>query len=381
MKEFIATVDIIGAVQGFFLGIVLISRRENRVANNIFASLIIVMSLTMLGRYFMLKELPLAGYWMAFITLPGTALYGPLVYFYTLSMTAGIDSFKKRYLLHLIPFILLVFLNGAAHSGGGSAFGSMPLFMALPLPALAGIGVNIFTGLSYTVYSWVLLKRYNSSIEEFFSDIQRLSLLWLRVLLFFMTAMFVTMNSVYWYTVFVRPPEIRFIFLPVFMVLIVFAGAFFALRQPDLFRAARAMREELDDPVETPVSVKKKYEKHSLDEETGRKYLARLLAYIDREKPYLDENVTIKDLADDLDISAHHLSIVINHYLSQNFYAFINTYRIEEFKKMLAEQQSGQINILEIALASGFNSKSSFNSFFKKITGLTPTEYIKQTGI
>lgn len=70
--------------------------------------------------------------------------------------------------------------------------------------------------------------------------------------------------------------------------------------------------------------------------------------------------------------------MLVNTYLGQNFYNFINKYRIEEVKKKLSEDNSKENNILTIALETGFNSKSTFNTVFKKIEGVTPSEYRKQ---
>ncbi|MFW5771430.1 MAG: helix-turn-helix domain-containing protein, partial [Spirochaetota bacterium] len=79
-----------------------------------------------------------------------------------------------------------------------------------------------------------------------------------------------------------------------------------------------------------------------------------------------------------LEIPAHHLSIVVNRHLDKNFYGFINEYRIKNAKAMLADQAYSSYTVLNIALDSGFNSKSAFNNIFKQSTGLTPTEYRKK---
>jgi AraC-like DNA-binding protein len=68
---------------------------------------------------------------------------------------------------------------------------------------------------------------------------------------------------------------------------------------------------------------------------------------------------------------------VINQREGKHFYDFVNTYRIEEFKEMIAARKNLQFTLLSIALDCGFSSKTSFNRYFKKATGQTPSEYVE----
>lgn len=98
---------------------------------------------------------------------------------------------------------------------------------------------------------------------------------------------------------------------------------------------------------------------------------------MEEEKPYLNGKLSLKDVAQYVDISVNHLSQVINEQLHKSFFDFINTYRVEEVKRLLNESRHEQLTLLAVAYDSGFNSKSSFNSIFKKITGVTPSQYLK----
>lgn len=136
---------------------------------------------------------------------------------------------------------------------------------------------------------------------------------------------------------------------------------YIALKLPDLF-----------------ISIKHK--NGELPEEITKRYKAKLLHHMKTNKPYLNPLLSLNSLADEISVSPKHLSQIFNNSFQQNFYQFINSYRIEEVKKKLCKQTGAQnnSNILEIAYEAGFNSKNTFNSAFKKHTGMTPTEFKKQ---
>ena len=96
---------------------------------------------------------------------------------------------------------------------------------------------------------------------------------------------------------------------------------------------------------------------------------------MEEKKPYTDSNLSLHQLAEMLDMTPHNLSEVINTGLNQNFFDFVNQYRVENVKRDVTDEQKGHLKLLSIALDAGFNSKSSFNAIFKKHTGMTPSEY------
>jgi AraC-like DNA-binding protein len=95
------------------------------------------------------------------------------------------------------------------------------------------------------------------------------------------------------------------------------------------------------------------------------------------EKPFLDPQFSLPVLARRLGISTHHLSQILNEEIGQNFFDFLASYRIEEAKKILSDEEYSYIKIEEIAQMVGYNSKSAFNTAFKKIAGSTPSEFKK----
>jgi AraC-like DNA-binding protein len=379
MKELAIILNIVGASQGIFLGLMLLVRKENRFANNILSLIIIFLSMPMIVAYLLIRGYEGQFSLISLILFPTLFLHGPLIYFYTLSMTTGVNHFKLKHLLHCIPAILILiiqlfinnlhlkmhtllngeFLNGAI----------MPIFL-----------FSVLLGLLYTIVSWHMLYFYNRSIKEYFSDIIKLKMLWLKILLGMFLLMFFSMNAFNWLDFFniihiKDMPDFQ-LFPASLSISSILLTAFFVLRQPDIFRYTHEMLQELEEPGNSKV----KYEKSDIDDSKKEEYLNLLLNYMKEQKPYLKEDLTLKELAGMLSIpSYHHLSIIINERLGQNFYTFINTYRINDVMEKLSDPKNSGINVLNLAYDSGFNSKATFNSVFKNITGITPTEYRNKT--
>lgn len=103
--------------------------------------------------------------------------------------------------------------------------------------------------------------------------------------------------------------------------------------------------------------------------------LKQLLQFMETEKPYLDDKLTLQKLAGQINLPEKQLSILINQHAGKHFFDFINEFRINDAKTLLKEQP--QLTVLEILYKVGFNSKSSFYTAFKKETSLTPTDYRK----
>jgi AraC-like DNA-binding protein len=106
--------------------------------------------------------------------------------------------------------------------------------------------------------------------------------------------------------------------------------------------------------------------------------LVLLKEYMVKEEPFLNPSITIQNISDEIEIPVRDLSLLINHKLGQHFFDFINSYRIEYAKDILRDASKSKVTVLEILYEVGFNSKSSFNTAFKKHTGVTPTVYRKQ---
>jgi AraC-like DNA-binding protein len=128
------------------------------------------------------------------------------------------------------------------------------------------------------------------------------------------------------------------------------------------------------DPPAPAAAADRRYEKSGLDAGKMDEYEAALAAFMRKSKIYLDSDLSLEGLASRMKMSRHHLTQLLNERIMKNFYTFINEYRIGEAIDTL-NNPARQVNILSLAFDCGFNSRSSFNSYFKKITGQTPSAY------
>jgi AraC-like DNA-binding protein len=112
-----------------------------------------------------------------------------------------------------------------------------------------------------------------------------------------------------------------------------------------------------------------------LSEEKAVEYKTLLVNKVEEGELYKNNNLTLQDISEKLDISVHNLSQVLNNYLGQNFIDFINQYRVNAVKNKLTDKTNDHLKILTIAFDCGFNSKTSFNAIFKKYANMTPSEY------
>jgi AraC-like DNA-binding protein len=118
-----------------------------------------------------------------------------------------------------------------------------------------------------------------------------------------------------------------------------------------------------------------KYASSTLTRKQSAALKEKLEAYMDKHEAYLQSQIRIKDLADLTGISSHQISQVLNESFNQNFYEFINTYRVKKAIALIQDPQNSSLTLSAIGYEAGFNSKTTFYEAFKKATGTTPAQY------
>ena len=123
---------------------------------------------------------------------------------------------------------------------------------------------------------------------------------------------------------------------------------------------------------------KRKYKKALFTNEELKGYVYQLESLMSTEKPFLDQDLTLRHLAESLELPPNYVSQLLNEGLEKNFSEYINTFRLATFKEKVKDPSQKHLTILALAYDSGFNSKTVFNTFFKKAMGITPKTYWNQ---
>ena len=126
------------------------------------------------------------------------------------------------------------------------------------------------------------------------------------------------------------------------------------------------------------VDLSETQEEHNADNEKvdiDLALAARIEEYMNQSKPFLANILTLEQLAKQLEMPARSLSNIINRHFKQNFFEFVNQYRVEEAKHILADPEQKNKTMIHVMSDCGFNSKATFNTFFKKLVGSTPSQY------
>jgi AraC-like DNA-binding protein len=303
-------------------------------------------------------------------------LYGPVFYLYARLISTGENKFQPEFFFHFIPFFLVV-LYGFLFVYLESIHFKLSLVNNETEDILPLIGmISYFKpvhGIIYMVLIVNLVRRYNSRIKNSYSNIEKINLNWLRHLTVGLSIIWgIVIISYVANAVLSRDPGMDH-FIYISASILIYSIGYLSLKQPQLFDKRDKQPADPDFLPEPAVSGS--YQKSGLSESEAQSHLNKLINVMQTEKPYLNSELTLRELADHLSVSAHNLSEVLNTRLNQNFYDFINSYRVEEVKRRLAVNESEKYNLLTIAYDSGFNSKTSFNTVFKKQTGTTPSQY------
>ncbi len=366
----VAIILLLGTTQGLFLTLLLLNRPVNKKANRLLALLIISYSAFLVQ--FAIQGLQITKEFPHILGLASGVVYliGPLHYFYARSLISADMSFSKKYLLHLIPFVIFYlymlfpfYLRSGAYK---IAFFEM-LEQSGPTPALSFFSwVVLFQGIIYMGLTFNLLKKHSANIKEEFSSLEQINLDWLRRIT--VITMIVYIVGVVIELVQTFDPTTPFQGLvPIAIATLIYVMGYLGLRQPEIFSgAASAETKEL-----------KKYERSGLTKEKSQQIHQRLRDLMEKKKVYTDSTLKLSQLARMVSTSPNYLSQVINEERDQNFYDFVNWFRIEETKRLIVDPAHQEETLLSIAYSVGFNSKSAFNSAFKKNTGMTPSQFKK----
>lgn len=366
--NWLALLILVSVANGLFLALVLFRlRKSNPLPRLLLSAFLAAFSLACLHLLFnitrIVYRIPHLYYLFAHFLL----LLGPLLYLYVQSLTKPGFSFQRRDWLHFLPFasavlaFLPVYLRGSAFKLQlMDSFSRLPPLQR-PLWMRSYLVLRLLQISVYLVLSIAALARYRRRIKDEFSSLERINLRWLWLLVS-IYALGIFLNLVFGTLDFDDPAWIVPLYTAIEAV-IPFVIGYRGLLQPAVFAAGAAG------------SPGPKYVKSALTMEQSEKGLRLLTAFMETDRLYREEDLSLRRLAEKAGLPLGHVSQIINERTGGNFYDFVNGYRVEEAKRLLRDPRRGGEKILTVAFDVGFNSKVAFNRVFKRLTGQTPSAY------
>ena len=321
--------------------------------------------------------------------MPFALLIGPFLYLYVRSFKEVI-TWRKAW-PHFLLFFVFLFLNYLVLP---LLINKYPFFRQvteemLPDPAsYIRIIIRIVRNVQMIIYYFLArrtLISYQKSIHHLFSEISQINLAWVRWLINGYLFLIISLLILFYFVV--RYPDqfellivINTTIITPYIYLITFKG----ISQPTLWQIQPDLNKET---VEKEMHKAEEIEIHIMNDEMPRpskaglsgdkieEIVKKIILMMEQEKLYLETDLTLQQLADKLQVPNYQVSQAINDGMKKNFYDLVNGYRVEEAKRLLLDPKNKNFTILSMGFEAGFNSKTTFNTVFKKFTGLTPTEY------
>ncbi len=289
-----------------------------------------------------------------FLVRQTSFLIGPLIYFYILAFLKK-EAINRRMAFHFLPFIgAVLFLLVFYRQTDQFVIWESPVDLYSTILIMA-------QNFIYIAYTLIIVKSMDTSFMGFFKKLKLTSnYTWLHILLLgFIVIWIINLNSFAIYMIVQKPGWCAYTASIYGLTVFIFVNTimFLLLIKPDIYY------------------IITKYRNNKLEEQDKQQYLQRLNSHMENNKPYLNPDITLESLANDISVNPRVLSQLINETFHKNFKSYILEYRIKASMQMLADSKYHKHTVLEILYEVGFNSKSAFNNQFKLLTNLTPLEY------
>ncbi len=299
-----------------------------------------------------------------------SAFKDPFLFLYILSVIYSDFKLKTKHLVHLVPWIINIFilLPNFFMASESAQIDFLSNFNETTESYYISILGKIIEIIYIIAEIYYLLRYRKLLLENYTSKDAFYNYHWVKQLI-----IFILIGQVLTFikAVIRDSGDFDIEFVNIFRIILLAFGLFFsfwlvfkALLSPKLFRGIE-------------VNLRLSKEMIIDDGEKDNNQIQLIKNYMDKEEPFLDPSLTVKSLSEKMDLPHRELSILINQELGQHFFDFINEYRIEKAMSILKDPSKKKHTVLEILYEVGFNSKSSFNTAFKKHTGTTPTAYRK----
>ncbi len=364
-----------GIFLSVFIDILLITKKQKSLTDKILAAWLAIIGIHLLGYYY-----NQAGYWETYphligVTAPFPLLHGPMLFLYTLYSLRSDRKIRTVDYLHFAPVVVsYVYMSNffffyTAEEKKMVDVGEVNDYRIFSIVLLVAI---LLSGLSYSILSYRLTLRHQKKIDNYFSYHEGINIKWLRNCILAIGLVFLSATIIY----LVRDAlGVQFSFNAEYIIYLVIIGfvfyiGYFGIKHENIF----TNNPQLAKAIEGEIKSEEKYKNSGLKNEIVTELYTKLLKTMADEKPYLDPKLSLTGLARLLEISPNQLSQIINQEAKVNFHDFVNNYRVEEFIEK--SRANRNFSLLALAFDAGFNSKSSFNTIFKKQKGVTPSQYL-----
>jgi AraC-like DNA-binding protein len=379
-----AVITLLGAAQGFLLALALLGlRKGSRTANRLLAGFMAITALAIIGSLLVSTKYILLYPHLVQVVTPFHFLFGPLISLY-IRLSTSKKPLRRLDLLHVVPFLLCAAYYAPLYFQSRAnklAYAEAMLANYPPTELRIKSVLLVMQALPYLLVAVAMFLSHSRKLKALNLAVGKNHLFWLRTLM----AMILVVTAAGLFRLFFNFRPETILLVPLCFSVLVYVAGYMALKHPDALagvqepntRDGQALTLEKAEAGGPPL---KKYEKSNLTPERADEYLQRLLSCMETEKPYTNGDLTLQKLAEQLAIPANHLSQLINERLEQNFFDFINTYRVREVQRLFADPAKKHYSLLAFAEEVGFNSKSTFNAAFKKHTNMTPSEFRRVQG-
>lgn len=370
-----------GILQGILLAALIYLHPKSDRSVNLFLALYIFCTSAVMSLPFIMK---IVGWQNSFFIQPVPMLSGPLLYLYIRSFKESI-TWRKAW-PHFILFFLYFFY---AYWNISILKRMFPHAKEVPAGLLYRPATIIIqfvkVGQLFTYYFLArrTLLTYQRSLRHLFSETSRIDLQWTRFLvngfLVLVLAFIVIFPLMLRY-----PSQFNLLLLINMAVAIpyIYMASYKGVLQATLWQVQpgtdkKTVESTLQqaEKMDTAGTVDSKQTKPGAASDRLEELVAKITTLMEQEKLYQETELTLQQLARTLQVPSYQVSQALNEGMKKNFYDLINGYRVEEAKRLLLDPQNTSYTILSVGFEAGFNSKTTFNTVFKKFTGLTPTEY------
>lgn len=359
---------------------------NKRLSNLILGTFFLSIGLNLGDNFLVIKRVWLSDpYYVSWgICLP--LLFGPLLYLYTQSVLYRTFTLSRKKWVHFLPFVVAFLATETVYFTRSRAdlmilLNEMTERRIPPFFYLTS-GLIFLQFFLYLAACLRLIRQYRKVVQDNYSDPRRADLQWLyTTVLFFSGCMLLTaFNGLLGLTAWSKYYYVVFGGIVGLLLIFIYRILFAALLRPAIFGLLGEPALSATPPKGPPSfseAAPASSGQPGPGEETQQKILTLLLEEMKDKKPYLDPDLSLEQLAASLSLRPKVLSRAINDQLHQHFFDFVNTWRIEEAKRLFSDPPDRKITVLEVLYQCGFNSKSSFNTLFKRYTGQTPTMFRK----